>query len=66
MLVLSRRQDEAIIISDTIEITVLEIRGKKVKIGIAAPTEISVFRKEIYKKEGDTIQHKKLTKAITQ
>lgn len=48
MLVLSRHRDESIIISDDIIITVVDIRGDKVRLGIAAPREIPVHRQEIY------------------
>ena len=48
MLVLSRQRDETIIIGDDIEITVVDIRGDKVRLGINAPKEISVHRKEVY------------------
>ena len=48
MLVLSRQKDESIVIGDDIEITVVDIRGDKVRLGIAAPTEIPVHRKEVY------------------
>ena len=48
MLVLSRQRDETIMIGDTIEITVVDIRGDKVRLGITAPKEISVHRKEVY------------------
>lgn len=48
MLVLSRQRDEAIIIGDEIEITVVDIRGDKVRLGITAPTTIAVHRKEVY------------------
>jgi carbon storage regulator len=48
MLVLSRQRDETIMIGDEIEITVVDIRGDKVRIGISAPTEIAVHRKEVY------------------
>lgn len=48
MLVLSRRLDESLIISDDIKITVLGISGNQVRIGIAAPKDISVHREEIY------------------
>lgn len=47
MLVLSRRKGESIIIQDQIEITVLEVDGDTVKIGIAAPREIEILRKEL-------------------
>jgi carbon storage regulator len=48
MLVLSRQRDESIIIGDTIVITVVDIRGDKVRLGINAPTEIPVHRQEVY------------------
>ena len=48
MLVLSRQRDEAIIIGDDIELTVVDIRGDKVRLGITAPAHIAVHRKEIY------------------
>ena len=48
MLVLSRRQDETIMIGDDIEITVVEICGDKVRLGITAPARIPVHRKEVY------------------
>lgn len=52
MLVLSRKPNESIIIGDNIEVKVVEVRGEQVKLGITAPREISVHRKEIY----DSIQ----------
>jgi len=48
MLALSRKKNEALIINNDIEITVLEIKGEQVKIGITAPKEIPVYRKEVY------------------
>jgi carbon storage regulator len=48
MLVLSRQRDEAIIIGDDVEITIVDIRGDKVRLGITAPTSITVHRKEVY------------------
>lgn len=48
MLVLSRQKDESIIIGDNIEITIVDIRGDKVRLGITAPRKITVHRKEIY------------------
>ena len=48
MLALSRKKNEAIMVNNNIEITVLEIRGDQVKLGIAAPTEIPIYRKEVY------------------
>src|SRR5438093_1300440 len=48
MLVLSRQRDETIMIGDDIEVTVVDIRGDKVRLGITAPKAISVHRKEVY------------------
>ncbi len=48
MLVLSRQRDETIMIGDNIEITIVDIRGDKVRLGITAPTHIPVHRKEVY------------------
>jgi len=48
MLALSRKKNEAIIIDNNIEVTVLDVRGDQVKIGIAAPKEIPIYRKEVY------------------
>ena len=48
MLVLSRQRDETIMIGDDIEVTVVDIRGDKVRLGINAPKEVTVHRKEVY------------------
>lgn len=48
MLALSRKKNEAIIINNNIEVTILEVKGDQVKIGIAAPREVPVYRKEVY------------------
>ncbi|AGA26083.1 carbon storage regulator CsrA [Singulisphaera acidiphila] len=48
MLVLSRKKNESIIINDNITITVIEIRGDKVRLGIDAPKDVSVHRREVY------------------
>jgi carbon storage regulator len=48
MLVLSRQRDESIIIGDNIVITIVDVRGDKVRLGIEAPREISVHRREVY------------------
>ncbi len=48
MLVLSRQKNQTIMIGDNIEITVVDIRGDKVRLGITAPTKIPVHRKEVY------------------
>ncbi len=48
MLVLSRQRDESIIIGDNVVITVVDVRGDKVRLGIEAPVEIPVHRREVY------------------
>jgi carbon storage regulator len=48
MLVLSRQRDETIMIGDEVEITVVEISGDKVRLGIDAPRQVRVHRKEVY------------------
>lgn len=48
MLVLSRQRDETIMIGDHVEITVVDIRGDKVRLGITAPPQVAVHRKEVY------------------
>ena len=48
MLALSRKKNEALVINNNIEITILEIKGEQVKIGITAPKEVPVYRKEVY------------------
>ncbi|MBA4032878.1 MAG: carbon storage regulator [Planctomyces sp.] len=48
MLVLSRQRDESIFIGDNIKITIVDIRGDKVRLGIEAPTEVPVHRQEVY------------------
>ena len=47
MLALSRKKDESIIINNNIEITILEVKGDQVKIGVKAPKSVPVYRKEI-------------------
>ncbi len=59
MLVLSRQRDETIVIGDDIEITVVDIRGEKVRLGINAPPHVPVHRKEVY----DAIKREKLAAA---
>lgn len=49
MLVLSRKKDESIVISDSIVVTVVEVRGDKVRLGIVAPRDVSVHRSEVIK-----------------
>ncbi len=48
MLVLSRQRDETIMIGDDVEITIVDIRGDKVRLGITAPPDVAVHRKEVY------------------
>jgi carbon storage regulator len=50
MLVLSRKADESLFIGDDIKITVLDIRGGQVRIGITAPDSIKVHREEVYQR----------------
>jgi carbon storage regulator len=59
MLVLSRQRDESIMIGDDVEITIVDVRGDKVRLGITAPKHIPVHRREIY----DAIQREKAQKA---
>jgi carbon storage regulator len=61
MLVLSRKKDESIIINDHIRVTVVEIRGDKVRLGIDAPKEVSVHRREVY----EAIQNQKAQEEIS-
>ncbi|MCA9149604.1 MAG: carbon storage regulator CsrA [Planctomycetales bacterium] len=58
MLVLSHHRDESIMIGDNIVITVVDVRGDKVRLGIDAPTDIPVHRQEVY----DAIQREKNAK----
>lgn len=48
MLALSRKKNEALVIDNCIEVTILEIKGDQVKLGISAPKEIPIYRKEVY------------------
>lgn len=50
MLVLSRKKDERIIIGDNVEVTVIEIRGDRVKLGFVGPQEIPIHRQEVYRR----------------
>lgn len=56
MLALSRKQNEAIVLGNDIEITILEIKGEQVKIGITAPKSVPVYRKELYMQIKETNQ----------
>ena len=48
MLALSRKKNEALVINNNVEITIIEIKGEQVKLGISAPREVPVYRKEVY------------------
>ena len=58
MLVLSRKKNESIVINDDITIVVVEIRGDKVRLGIEAPKEVPVHRREVY----DAIKRNEMTR----
>ncbi|MFP6575277.1 MAG: carbon storage regulator CsrA [Pirellulaceae bacterium] len=59
MLVLSRKKNESIVINDDITVVVVEIRGDKVRLGIEAPKEVPVHRREVYDaiKENEATQN---------
>jgi carbon storage regulator len=59
MLYLTRKVGESIVINDDIELTVVEVRGKSIKLGMTFPTDVSVYRREVY----DRIQAEKEGKA---
>lgn len=48
MLVLSRKRDESILIGDNIKVTIVDIRGDKVRLGVTAPPDVTVHREEVY------------------
>ena len=48
MLALTRKKDESLVLNNDIEVTVLEIRGDQVKLGVKAPRQVPVYRKEVY------------------
>ena len=60
MLALSRKKNEAIIVNNNAEITILEIKGDQVKLGISAPREVPAYRKEVY------VQIQEANKAATE
>lgn len=61
MLVLSRQKNETIVIGDDIQITIVDIRGDKVRVGIVAPKSVQVHRKEVY----DAIREENIAAAQT-
>lgn len=48
MLALTRKKGESLVINNNIEITILEIRGDQIKIGISAPKDVPIYRKEVF------------------
>lgn len=48
MLALTRKKGESLVINNNIEVTILEIRGDQIKLGISAPRDLSIYRKEVY------------------
>jgi len=52
MLVLSRRQGEAIVVDDKVTVTVLELRGDRVKLGFTGPAEVPIHRQEVHRRIG--------------
>ncbi len=61
MLVLTREKDESIMIGDNVEVTVVDIRGSKVRLGITAPNDLTVHRKEVF-----MIEAKKKLEKVTE
>ena len=61
MLILSRKTNQKIRVGDSIEITVIEVRGDQVKIGVEAPRSVKIFREEIY----DEIQQENKAALVT-
>ena len=49
MLALTRKKGESLVINNNIEISILEVRGDQIKIGITAPKDVPIYRKEVYK-----------------
>ena len=68
MLVLTRKSNQSIMIGDDIEVSVLAVMGEKVRIGISAPRDVPVFRKEVYLEikldEADDDQREAVAKAL--
>lgn len=67
MLVLSRKKNESIVIHDDITVVVVEIRGDKVRLGVEAPKEVPVHRREVYEaiQRGDTTPQDRLRESLT-
>lgn len=67
MLVLTRKPGEALILADEVKVTVLEVKGKQVRLGIDAPADVEVHREEIYlriEREQDVHKKRRLTKQL--
>ena len=64
MLALTRKKGESLVVNNNIEITVLEIRGDQIKIGISAPKNVPVYRKEVYEKEKYIYRFRKKMKLL--
>lgn len=68
MLALSRKVNESLMIGNDIEITILEIKGDQVKVGISAPKSVPIYRKEIYlsieKENKETVQNEGSIEAL--
>ena len=66
MLVLSRKKNESIVINDDITVVVVEIRGDKVRLGIEAPKEVPVHRREVYEaiKQSNSVSNEDATREI--
>lgn len=65
MLVLSRKKNESIIINDNITVTVIEIRGDKVRLGIEAPKDVTVHRREVYEAIQNQAKPRELDRGTT-
>ena len=57
MLTLSRKKNESLIVNNNIEVTILDIKGDQVEVGISAPKEVPIYRKEIYLQIQDANQN---------
>ena len=57
MLTLSRKKNESLIVNNNIEVTILDIKGDQLKVGISAPKEVPIYRKEIYLQIQDANQN---------
>ena len=64
MIVLSRKRDESIMIGDEIEVFVVDIRGDRVRLGVKAPREITVHRKEVYDKIASDRSNQKFAESL--